>query len=327
VLKRVHVDSHKALHTAKMQLLATRSGLDILERASADFYSKSTGLAKLIVLGIILGMGIGVGSCFLLNNWSNTLKNTIDIKRQFHLSIMGAIPHWNNDEKYIDEMEPDSQIAEVYSVLRNNIRFSPLRGAEKSLLVVSPSQSEGKTLTAINLALSFALEGSSCLLISADLRRPYTLTQFRQTKDTKRTKGICEYLNEEANIDDAIFKSNFNNLDLVPTCARAKNPTKLLKSERFKALVEKGKADYDIVIIDSPAILPVVDTSIISSHVNAALFVAKADKTATHDIENSLSRLEHVNCPIVGIALNGIKDLKLEAFYGYGRSQYSGYYT
>lgn len=327
VLKDVHLESHKALHAIKMQLLSAQSELDILERATPNFLAKGPSLIKLLAMGLMIGIGLGVASALLLNNWSNTLNNTIDLKRNFDLPIIGAFPVWSDEDKYINEMEPDSPLAETYAVARNNIRFSTLKDAEKALLVVSPAQGEGKSLSAANLALSFALEGSSALLISADLRKPEPLTRFRNSADTKSTLDLSDYLRGQTEKEDVIYKSNITNFDFIPTSRKADNPTRLLKSERLNELIHFCKNKYDAVIIDSPALLPVVDACILSAHINGALIISRAEKTTTTDIQSCLSRLEHVGCPLVGISLNGIKHIKGESFYGYGQSDYRAYYS
>jgi capsular exopolysaccharide synthesis family protein len=327
VLKDAQLESHKALHTIKMQLLSAQSELDVLEKASPNFISKGPNLIKLLAMGLMIGMGIGIASALLLNNWSNTLNNTIDLKRHFNLPIMGAFPKWDDESKHIDEMEPDSPLAEAYAVARNNLRFSSLKDAENALLVVSPAQGEGKSLTAINLALSFALEGSSALLISADLRKPEPLTRFRSDGDEEKALDLSDYLNGDVDKEGVIFQSNISNFDFIPTSRKVDNPTKLLKSDRLKELIDFCKGKYDAVIIDSPALLPVVDACILSAHINGALIIARAEKTTTTDIQSCLSRLEHVGCPLAGISLNGIKYLKGESFYGYGQSDYRAYYS
>ena len=100
-----------------------------------------------------------------------------------------------------------------------------------------------------------------------------------------------------------------------------------MKSEYFDKLLNYGDKNYDTVIIDTPAILPVVDATIFSSKVRGVLLIASANSTPITAIQETISRLEHVGSPIIGIALNKVKDLKLEYFYGYGISNYAAYKT
>jgi len=325
LLQENYVQFHQSLHKTEMVLYSTTSGFELLESAMPPSMSSSPGIVKFAVMGLTVGLIIGAGLAFLLNSWDNTLKSTSDLKRLFRLPAMGALPRWEDEDKYIDEMTPDSDMAEVYGVLRNNVRFSKVNRPEKRLMICSPLQNEGKSLTAINLALSFALEGSQVLLISADLRRPFSHTRFRRKEDIRKKIGIVDYLEGEAEIETVIYQSDFKNFSFVPTCSRAPNPARLLKSDAFKELLDYAEMKFEVVIVDSPAILPVVDASILAPMMNSVLYIVKANQTPTSAIQEGLSRLEHVGSPVMGIALNMIRDLRLEFFYGYGSPKYSGY--
>ena len=325
MMEVVHLDLHKSLYNTRVQLLSINHDFQIIQSARPNLNSTSPGLVKFSIMGLVLGLGLGLGIAFLINNFENTLKSTTDLKKNFKYPALGAIPKWHEQNKYIDEMVPDSDIAEVYGILRNNVRFSNFINPEKCLLVASAVQHEGKSLTATNLALSFALEGSNTLLISVDLRRPFSHTRFRRPNDFKRNMGIVEYLEDKASLEDVTFESHFQNLSFIPTCSRASNPTKLLRAPRFKDMLKYGENNYDVVILDSPAILPVVDTTLITPFVKGILLVTQANHTPINTIQDSLHRLEHVGSPILGMTLNMIKDLKLEIFYGYGYSQGSKY--
>ena len=324
MMEKMHLEFYKSLHNAKMMLLSSDSGFEILEKAAPSLQSSSPGLVKYAAIGLCIGLGLGIAISLVLNGWENTLKSSLDVQRHFKTGALGAIPRWEEENKYIDEMVPDSNIAEAYGVLRNNVRFSRFHHPEKCLLIASASQSEGKSLTSINLALSFALEGNSVLLISADLRRPYSHTRFRRATDLKKTLGMVEYLEEKATLEDVIYESNFGNFSFVPTCARATNPAKLLKQPQFAKLLAYGEQNYDVVIVDSPAVLPVVDATLISPMVKGVLLVAKANQTTVTAIQETINRLEHVGSPFLGVSLNMIRDLQLENFYGYGQSTYNG---
>jgi len=327
VLFHLQTDLQRQVQNEKVIMLSMNSGLDFLEKAIPNLSASTGSFKKYILGGILLGLVFGVSVAFILNNWENTIKSSSDLKRHFQYPSLGVIPQWNSDVKYIDENIPDSNIAEVYGMLRNNVRFCGIESPEKGLLIASASQTEGKSLTAVNLSLSFALEGNSTILISADLRRAYSHTQFKNKDDLKKKVGIVEYLEGTAPIEDVIYKSTFSNFSFIPTCARANNPTKLLKTDNFDRLLSYAERNFDTVIIDSPAILPVVDATIFSSKVRGVLIVAHASQTPITAIQETINRLEHVGSPIIGIALNRIKDLKLEYFYGYGISNYASYKT
>lgn len=323
IFEEIQIKLHTNLQTTKMSLLSTTSNFEIFERAK-DSTLDSGGVTKHIAIGLAIGVALAFCVVILLKNWENTLKSSMDLKSHFHYPSLGGMPNWKFDQMYINEMEPDSQIAEVYGMLRNHIRFSSQNKPEKSLLICSAFQGEGKSVTAANLALSFALEGNQVLLVSADLRRPESLTKF--LKDPQEN-GIVEYLEEEVDLKDVIYPSIANNLSIVPTVHQAKNPTRLLKNPRFKKLLDYGEEIFDVLIIDSPAILPVVDTTMFAHLTRGVLVLAQADQTPINSINEMLGRLEHVNAPIIGICLNKIMDLRLEYSYSYGSKQPYEYFS
>jgi capsular exopolysaccharide synthesis family protein len=314
IIEKIQINLHTSLQTSKMNLLSTSSNFEILEKAHVQNAS-SDGFMKYSLFGLAVGSVLAFIIVMVLKNWENTLKCTGDFKRHLSYPSLGGIPRWKYEEMYIDEMQPDAHIAEVYGVIRNHIRFSSHNQPEKSLLVCSAFQGEGKSLTSMNLALSFALEGNQVLLVSADLRRTESLVEFL---DDKKDLGIVEYLEEQVELKDVLHPSLVSNLHIVPTIHRANNPTKLLKKKRFKDLLDYGESNYDVMIIDSPAILPVVDTTMFANLTRGVMVIAQADNTPITAIKETITRLEHVEAPIIGVCLNNIVDLRLEFQYNYG---------
>jgi len=317
ILEKLQINLHTNLQTTKMNLLGTYSNFEILEHATPAKSSSSMSLARYIVMGLAFGMAISTCIVIILKFFENTIKSTSDLKRHFKYPSLGGIPNWKVNNMYIDEMEPDSRISEVYGVLRNHIRFSSHNRPEKCLLVSSALQGEGKTLTTTNLALSFALEGNQVLLISADLRRPESLTNLLQKPEEN---GIVEYLEGRVDLKDVIYSSISRNLSVIPTIYRSNNPTRLINSPRFKELIDYGENNYDVLIIDSPAVLPVVDTTMFANLVRGVVVLVQADSATIGSSNELINRLEHVEAPIIGICLNNINDVRLEYRYSYSYS-------
>lgn len=314
VLEKLQINLHTNLQMTRMNLIGTHSNFEILEKAIPALGPSSTSLINYIIKGLAFGVVLGMGVVFVLNYFENTLKSTLDLKRHFKYPSLGGIPNWKFDEMFIDEMQPNSRISEVYAMLRNQIRFSSHNRPEKCLMVSSAFQGEGKSITAMNLALSFALEGNQVLLVSSDLRRPDSLTELLESP---QENGIVEYLEGQVDMKSVIYRSIASNLSVVPTTHRSNNPTKLLKTQQFSDLLEYGEKNYDILIVDSPAVLPVVDSTMFASQVRGLLILVEAEKTPITSVNELIGRLEHVGAPIIGICLNNIKDLRLEYQYNY----------
>ena len=275
------------------------------------------------MLGIMLGLFLGVAAAFLLEHWDNTINNTREIKREFNIEPLGLIPMWADEDKYINVKGHDNVNAEVYGVLRNNIRYSNAENPEKCLLIASAIQSEGKSLTSVNLAISFAHEGNRTLLVAMDLRHRRDYCDLRDVeKVNSKEKGIGDFLAEDMGYSNIIYGTNFENLYVLPTGEKRKNPTKLLNSPKLKRFFTDMEREFDVVIIDAPAVLPVVDTTIISPHVRGVLVVVEEGKTPVGACQQSIDRLQHVNSPIIGGVLNKAKSMRFDFFYGSGYNYY-----
>lgn len=324
ILEKLQVNLHTNSQTTKMNLLSTYSNFEVLERAIPAKNTSSMSLARYVLLGLAFGVAISTCIIVILKFFENTIKSTLDLKRHFNYPSLGGIPNWKVNNIFIDEMEPDSQISEAYGVLRNHIRFSSHNRPEKCLLVSSALQGEGKSLTTTNLALSFALEGNQVLLVSADLRRPESLSNLLQAPEEN---GIVEYLEGKVALEKVIYNTISSNLSVIPTIYRSNNPTRLINSPRFKELIDYGESNYDVLIIDSPAVLPVVDTTMFANLARGVLILVQADNTTISSVNELINRLEHVEAPIVGICLNNINDMRLEYSYRYNYSSNPNGYT
>jgi capsular exopolysaccharide synthesis family protein len=306
------------LHETQRKLIilktATVTGYTVLEPAQDVKPSKLTHWAVTTLLGLLAGGALGALVSLLIYSFENTPKYSVDLRRKYNIPVLGVLPQWK-DSIYLDPQHPSSTQSELYSILRNNVRFCAPNEPEKAIFIYSPAQNDGKSLTAINLAVCFSLENEKVLLISADLRVPNSLTEL--LPDPAVSIGICEILGDETlPFESAVHPSKVERLDVIPTLGKVNNPTKLLSGDRFPLLIEHMKRTYDVIIVDTPAILPVVDTASCIQLAQAVVMVVNAGKTTYTEITEALKRCAHVNATTHGFVLNGIRELGLEKFYG-----------
>ena len=124
VLEKLQISLQTTMQTSRIHLMSLNSNFELLERAVPMPFSISPGLGRYIVVGFAMGLVLAVSIVLLLKFWENTLKSSVDLKRNFHYPSLGVLPEWRGDEMFIDEMQPDSRISEVFGMLRNAIRFS-----------------------------------------------------------------------------------------------------------------------------------------------------------------------------------------------------------
>ena len=192
-------------------------------------------------------------------------------------------------------------IKEAYVKLRTSLMFCMTADKTRpctTFAVTSAKPSEGKSLTAANIAISYAMLGKKVLLVDADMRKP---TQRRLWKVDVST-GLCDFLAKIWKLE--VVKVKELPLWIVCTGTIPPNPSELLASDRMKRFVEECAKRYDYVIIDTPPINTVADASVLAEQVTGYVLVVQSGKTRQVDVRVALSALREVNATIVGLLLN-----------------------
>jgi capsular exopolysaccharide synthesis family protein len=189
---------------------------------------------------------------------------------------------------------------EAYRILRTNLLFSSDTQGLRTLVVTSALPQEGKTVIAANLAISFAREGIRVLLIDADLRRPAMHRLF----GVARSPGLAQALANSATVESSIRATSVSGLSILACGSLPTNPTELIRGTRMRELLETIGASYDLVIIDTPPVLPVADAAIIAAVSDGVLMVVRAGKTSRTLTQEACARLAAVGANLVGTVLN-----------------------
>ncbi len=280
-----------------------------------------------VSVALIIGLLLGLGVAFLLESMDTHLHTPTDIYYHLRLNYLGVIPYWSEKEQMVIAPErPDSHLAEIYAHLCNNIRYGHGGTPEKRLLIASATQGEGKSTLAANLSVRYALEGNSVALIDADLRRPRghkLLEMFQGDRSTQ--SGLSDYLSGDCEIADATYGTSVPGLSLVPAGSRVRNAAKLLGNPRMLTLLDEIERNFDIVILDCPAVLPVVDATILAPHMRGVLMVIAAEEAEIGAVRMALYRLQHVGAPMAGGVLNKVRERSASYTY-YGYRYRGGYY-
>ncbi len=212
------------------------------------------------------------------------------------------------DESSVDEhvvciRDPYSPTAEQYKKLRARIFMATQKDKLNSLLVTSSREGEGKTLTAVNLAITISQAiDHTVLLIDADLRRPTIHTYL----GLEPRKGLSEYLQSKVELSDVLVKTGIGKLVLLPAGAPPENPAELLASEKFRDLVKEMKYRYDdrYVIIDSPPLLLASDAIHLGEYIDGVIFVVQAARTSPATAAKALSLIK--NSHVIGTVFNNV---------------------
>lgn len=292
------------------------------------------------LVGIVLGLSLGIALALLKTRLDNRIHRPDElrevgvpvigvipsmekvVKRDFGSNEVVAIDGQNFDTHLATVLNPLSAISEAYRGLRTNIQFARPDTIVGTILVTSPSPSEGKSVTAANLSIVLAQAGRRVLLVDADLRRPTVHVKLGLSKEP----GLRELLFDEAPFDPDRYTTSIDDLYVITAGAGAPNPSELLGSKKMRETIEVFRSHFDVVVFDVPPVLAATDAVLLSTQCDAVVVVAAAGKTKTHEIDHALSSLRNVGAKVIGTLLNGFDASKA---YGYGykyRSGYSNYY-
>jgi len=217
-------------------------------------------------------------------------------------------------------VQPVGEVAEAFRTLRAIMEINPAVGHAKVLLVTSAHPAEGKSVVALNLALSYAQDNRRTLLIGADLRRP-VLTKFFPCD--ARHQGLADVL---AGIDDwksLLLPTTISNLDVLSSGSKRDRPAELLGSRQFQDMLAEMRDVYDRIVIDAPPVLGISDTLVLLKQADGVLFVVRYGVTHSMGAAQAMKRVKASGTLCVGVVMNGV-DLRSIANSYYYR-QYGGY--
>lgn len=273
-----------------------------------------------VALGALVGLALGLAIAVLRETLDNRVRNERDVAQLTDAPIIGGIAF---DPKaktrpLIVQADPRSPRAESFRTLRTNLSFLDIGSEDRSFVVTSSVQSEGKSTTAANLAISLADSGARVLLVDADLRRP----KVAEYMGLEGAVGITDVLIGRAELLDVVQPWGRSKLFVLPAGKIPPNPSELLGSSAMADLIALFNREFDAVIFDAPPLLPVTDAAILSKSVGGAILVVAAGHTHKNQLKGAVSALENVGAPISGLVLTMLPTKGPDA-YGYGRYGYA----
>ncbi|MBL8029112.1 MAG: polysaccharide biosynthesis tyrosine autokinase [Fibrobacteres bacterium] len=271
-----------------------------------------------ILVFVLVGLIVGAGLAFAIEFLDQSVKNPQEVEDELGIPILGIIPLMDADSKVID-IESKSSILEPYRSLRTNIRYTNMDAKKRVILVTSAIQGDGKTTKVCNLAISFALDGKSVMVIDGDLRR----ANVHKVLGVEKEPGLSDYLSKQATLEQIERKIFDGMIAVVPAGKRPPNPAELLGNHALADVIKWGLEHYDLVLVDSPAIVPVSDALLLVPHVDSTIIIGRSMKTPKKAMQYAKNSLTRAGANIIGAVFNGVE--QRGGYYPYYYSYYSYY--
>lgn len=305
----------------------------ILDQAIVADKPVSPRKALNLILGILVGLLAGVTVALVRNAFDTLLRQPDQLKR-LGVPVLGMVPDFEKVIKtdfngldrvafgghsystaLITLLNPLSPLTESYRRLRTTLLFSNPDRKVKRIIVTSSTPGEGKSTTSANLAITLAQSGLRTIYVDADLRKPTGHKVF----GLSREPGLASLLFQEGPPDIEAYRSEIENLYIVPAGPRSNNPSELLGSQKMKDFLAYLDTQFDVIVLDTPPVLAVADSQIMSVISDAVVFVALTGGVAVADVQRSVSLLREINVPLAGVVFNKFSRERMGGYgYGYG---------
>ncbi|MCO8109098.1 polysaccharide biosynthesis tyrosine autokinase [Acinetobacter indicus] len=279
---------------------------------------------QILILSIFLGGFLGTLLALLRNMLRSGVKDSTQIENELDLPVYATVPRSPVQESRIKLLKKKKNIPilavkhsddiaiESLRSMRTAIHFA-LSSAKNNIIMVSgPAPEVGKSFISTNLATILAQSQKRVLIIDADLRRGYLHKYFNHANQP----GLADYLNGQTELSQVIKATEVSGLDVIARGKSPANPSELLSTNQFAAMLNQLSEQYDHILIDTPPILAVTDGIIISQHAGVNLVIARYAKTQMKELELTINRFEQAGVKVNGIILNDIQ--RSSAGYGYG---------
>lgn len=269
----------------------------------------------MIALGFVVGLTLGVIAAILREVMDKTIRSAEDLRTISDVPVLGTIGYDRNSKKapLIVDSNARSVRAEAYRQIRTNLQFIDATKPVGVFVLTSSMPDEGKTTTAVNLAIAFADYGKRVLLIEADLRRPKVADYL----DIERSVGLSNVLVGQVAVDDVLQPWGRGRLTVLPSGTLPPNPSELLGNPAMSDLVARLRRSYEIIIIDAPPVLPVTDAAVMSRLADGVVVIVRFGKTTRNQLAASLRSLDAVDARVLGTVMTATPAKATTAYTGY----------
>ncbi len=315
--------------------------VSVVDYATAAVPQVQSSKISKSLLGALVGLVLGFVLALVAESMDTSIATIEEIESYLDVPVLGVIPHIDRDgvldilatqnshlsreslTRYaglVTQFHPKSPVAEAYRSLRTNLEFSKLARPARSFLLTSSTLEEGKSTTVANLGLALAQSGKRVLVVESDLRRPLIHTYFGLTREPGLTevllgtldwrdavRSLADVFLGKLDMDSLIRTPGMENLSFITSGTLPPNPAELLGAAPMRMFIEEVTNEFDVVLFDSPPVLPVTDAAVLASQVDSVLLVYQLGRAGRGLLKRAKSHLQTVQADLRGVVLNDIK--------------------
>jgi succinoglycan biosynthesis transport protein ExoP len=255
------------------------------------------------------------------------VKSAFDIEGTIGLSMLGLISRIkkldSNSKAQAVASNVDRHVTESFRSIHSALKLNDESKNAKVIVTTSTVPGEGKSFVSSNLALTFASHGEKTLLLDGDLRLP----NVARSLQLENEYGLLDHVEKDVGLDEVILTEVYPNLDVLPSGGKSKNPTQMLNSAKFEAMLAELRDRYDRIVIDSPPLAAVSDVLNLLPLADGVLYVIKFNTVKRKTAVQNVRRLWESNTPVFGAILNNISSALSNYYYSsYSDKAYQDYY-
>jgi len=329
------------LKEASVSAGLTAANITVLDRAEVPFVPVAPKKKAALMVGLLGGLVLGSILAFIIESIDDRLRTSEEVESVSMLPSLAAIPHMEGQKRrngktreaqpaasrtpqqMVTLRDPKSSVAEAYRGMRSALLLSSIDNPPRVIVVTSSFPAEGKTTTALNLAIVLAQRGEKVLLVDADLRRGSLHRVFGMQNTSFGLSTVLSQPGLQKEVPAPL--PEVPSLHVLPTGPRPPNPAEMLSSNRMEEQMRQWAKEYDRIVIDSAPLLAVSDTQAMAVRADAVLLLARAGVTRKRALIRVRDLLWRINAPVAGVVVNDV-DVHLEYFYTYRYGANSKYY-
>jgi non-specific protein-tyrosine kinase len=291
----------------------------VVQPAAEPTEPSSTGLPVTLALGLLVGLAVGVGLALTRNALDSSIKSPEQLRAVAHAPNLSAFAYDAAVPKrpLTVHEDPQSPRSEAFRQLRTNLQFLDVDTPHKVVAITSAMPSEGKSTTLANLAIALGSAGQRVLAIEADLRRP----KLADMLGVERSVGLTSVLSGRVRPEHAVQHWSGGKFDVLASGPLPPNPSELLASQHMATLLRDLREHYDMILLDTPPLLPVTDAAAVGPATDGAILVCRFKTTTRDQLSKAVDALDAVSTQLLGTVLTMVPSTGPRAY-----AQYNAYY-